>query len=272
MSSIPFAKMEGAGNDFVVLEGRPAADAESEMLIRSLCHRRRGIGADGALWMERLDGPEVFRMHFFNRDGRRVSLCLNGSRCVALRATQLGWAEGRFSFRTEQRRVAAEVHDDGRVSLWLDPPRLLEHGLELPAGSGANAGSALDTGDPHLVVPVEADAWDGLRFEELARPLRHWTAGGLLPAGSNVHFVTLQSSPWNIRSFERGVEAETWACGSGCLATAVAYGESKPIQLRTRGGDLIDLRPDGDRWQLEGPARLVGIGEFQWDGRDVELD
>ena len=272
MRSLAFAKMEGAANDFVVLEGAPPAGPDAAKLVRSLCHRRRGIGGDGALWMQRLGGDEVFRMHFFNRDGNRVSLCLNGSRCVALRAVQLGWAEGRFCFATEHRVVSAEVHDDARVSLWLDPPRMIEHGIDLPAGSIAAAGSALDTGDPHLVVPVDPDDWNELEFEALARPLRHWDGDGKLPDGSNVHFVTLTTDPWSIRSFERGVEAETWACGSGCLATAAAYAEAKAVQLRTRGGDLIDLRPDGARWQLEGPARLVGTGEFQWDGNDVELD
>jgi diaminopimelate epimerase len=272
---ISFAKMEGAGNDFVVLEGAPSGDdAGMAPLVRSLCHRRRGVGADGALWIERLPagGDDVFRMHFFNRDGRRVNLCLNGSRCVALRASELGWATGRFSFRTELSRVEASVAARGRVSLWVAAPRVVDAEVELPPGSVNSTASALDTGDPHLVVALDAAGWDAMDFERDARALRLWDGGGRFTAGNNVHFVRTDVEPWRIRSFERGVEAETWACGSGCLAAAASLGRGGRVSLRTKGADLIELTADGERWILTGPARSVFEGEFHWDGADVEID
>ena len=125
MNELVFAKMEGAGNDFIVLEGVPPEGANRAQWITQLCDRRRGIGADGVLWMEpTTDGPHAFRMHFFNNDGGRVNLCLNGGRCVAQRAVDLGWASGSFSFQTEKGELQAEVNESG-VALALAAPTQL---------------------------------------------------------------------------------------------------------------------------------------------------
>jgi len=160
----------------------------------------------------------------------------------------------------------------GDVSLAIDAPRAIGGEIALPAGSPAAQAHALDTGDPHLVVPLDAAGFEGVDFEVAARALRHWDAGGSFPAGNNVHFVQTDAEPWRIRSFERGVEAETWACGSGCLASAASLAGDGHARFLTKGGDLIELRRDGKQWILTGPARHSFDGEFLWDGGDVEID
>lgn len=269
-----FAKMHGAANDFVVVESAPPEAPEDARLSEALCHRRRGVGADGALFLERSsergDDSPVFRMHFYNLDGSRCVMCFNGARCCALRAVQLGWCGSTFSFVTDYGRIGAEVDlRASRVRLEFAAPRLSAQALELPEGSPAPSGRAVDTGDPHLVVGLPGEDLEALDFEALARPLRWWKGAG--DAGSNVHFVEHGAREWRIRSFERGVEAETWACGSGCIASVAALSElddPRPVGLRTHGGDLITVQPGPETWTLEGPAVQVFEASYRWEGGD----
>lgn len=249
------AKMHGAANDFVVLEGAPPGEPAG--LVQALCDRRRGLGADGALWMERDSGGVRFRMHFFNADGGRANLCLNGARCLVRRARELGWVEEgeRFAFRTERSRLEGRWQG-GLATLWLRATLAatpVEPGPGLP---GRVLGAwQVDTGDPHLVIELAGVALDALPFEDIARPLR--AANKERPHGANVHIVVADSGGRaRIRSFERGVEAETHACGSGCLAATVARGGGR-LALRTHGGDTISVGRDGEVWTLDGPATTV---------------
>lgn len=256
--------MHGAGNDFVVVASAPPPPGADAELVQRLADRRRGIGADGVLFLERLDdGDAALRMHFYNCDGGRAGLCLNGSRCAALRAVQLGWAGTEHVIRTEYTRVEARVDPrSGRVRLRLPRPEAEARPVRLPSGSAAAAGWAVHTGDPHLVVEVDPEA----SFEERARPLRWWT--GPDAAGSNVHFVQRGPGEWVIRSFERGIEAETLACGSGCVSALLALGggeEGSSARLRTRSGDRIDVAVRGGALELEGPAVCVFTTEWPDD-------
>jgi diaminopimelate epimerase len=271
---LSLAKMHGAGNDFVVLDRRPPDPPHDARAVRFLCHRRLGVGADGALWMERLEnGESAFRMHFYNNDGGRVNLCLNGARCCARRAFDLGWVRGRFAFLTERQTIDAEV-TGGSVHLWIEPVRVATGPVELPAGSPGTVGYFVDTGDPHLVVEVPSDALDRLELPEVAPPLRWWQ--GAFADGNNVHFVARRRDEWWIRSYERGVEAETLACGSGCLSAVAALVPDPPggaggIALHTRAGDVITVTPGPGRWQLSGPAVTVFTSTVPWDGSDVPV-
>ena len=250
------AKMHGAGNDFCVLAGAPRPE-----VVRAMADRRTGIGADGVLFLERLEDPGALRMHFFNADGGRAGLCLNGSRCVALRALQWGWADGdHVRIHTDHQVVEATVQlaasgREGRVSLEIQPPRSAATWIDLPAASPAARGARVNTGDPHLVVEANTEG----DFVAAARALRHDPCVG--PEGANVHFVDRSAVPWRIRSFERGVEDETLACGSGCVSAVAALAEG-PTALRTSRGDVIEVDPTGDLWRLEGPAVLVF--ETEW--------
>lgn len=256
--AVRVAKMHGAGNDFCVLEGAPPDDAAAE--VRALADRRTGIGADGVLYLERLSGPETLRMHFYNADGGRAGLCLNGSRCVALRAVQLGWATDEVVIATDHRTLRGRVFLEGtareaRVELEVEAPPAAARWIDLPPDAPAARGAFVDTGDPHLVV--EVDSFDG--FVERARRLRHDPCVG--EAGANVHFVDRSTTPWRIRSFERGVEDETLACGSGCMSAVAALGDGATA-LRTALGSILAIDPTHERWRLEGPACLVF--ETEW--------
>ena len=256
------AKMHGAGNDFVVLPGAPPSSPDDAALVRALADRRFGVGGDGVLFVERIE-PGAVRMHFYNSDGGRAGLCLNGSRCVALRAVQLGWAADEVAIHAEHQVVRARVRATGpvagaEVELEVDRPRSGPDWIELPGDAPAARGARVDTGDPHLVVEVDADALGG-DFVTVARRLRHWK--GLGPAGANVHFVERGGTTWRIRSFERGVEDETLACGSGCISSAAALAGG-PVDLLTRGGAIVHVDPRGERWTLRGPATLVF--ETEW--------
>lgn len=268
-TSLALAKMHGAGNDFVVVAAAPPSSEHVAPLVRALADRRRGIGADGVLFLERGergDPPEV-RMHFYNRDGSRAGLCLNGSRCVAFRAVLLGWAREELVIVTDHQRLRARVRttDDpqrAHVTLELAPPRPVARAVRLPEDSAALLGvgdaTVVDTGDPHLVVEVDAATAAREDFAVLARPLRHWK--GSSPAGANVHFVHRGAQTWTIRSFERGVEDETLACGSGCVSSVCALSaveDREAYQLLTRSGDVLLIRPGAQRWMLEGPAELA---------------
>lgn len=271
---LALAKMHGAGNDFVVAALAPPVAPDDASLVRALADRRRGVGADGVLFLERLPagGPHALRMHFYNADGSRAGLCLNGSRCVALRAVQLGWARDHVLIRTDHQELKALVELDpgrvrARVTLDLDAPRTMMRAIELPAASaselGARQATVVDTGDPHLVVEVSATIIERADFAALARPLRHWT--GSSPAGANVHFVHRAPGTWIIRSFERGVEDETLACGSGCVSSVSALSAlevREHYELLTRSGEVLDIHPGSQRWTLVGPAELSF--ETQW--------
>jgi diaminopimelate epimerase len=261
------AKMHGAGNDFVVVPDAPPASGRDAVLVRALADRRRGVGADGVLFLERCDEPGIaFRMHFYNCDGGRAGLCLNGARCAALRSVQLGWSGPELSLLTEYTTVQAKVDGD-RVRLSLPLPHREVREVDLPEGSPATRGWAVHTGDPHLVLElddVEADS-----FEARARPLRWWT--GPDPAGSNVHFVDRTGEDWQIRSFERGIEGETLACGSGCVSALLAFRGAEPgsrAALRTRTGAVIEVCVDGPNLVLEGPAVCVFTTDWFRDGSE----
>ncbi len=259
--------MHGAGNDFVVVAAAPPAPGKDGELVRQLADRHRGIGADGVLFLERIDdGSATFRMHFYNCDGGRAGLCLNGSRCAALRAVQLGWEDELVRIRTEYTELEARVEaSTSRVRLRLPLPEGEAHKIDLPDGSVASSGWAIDIGDPHLVV--ETTGVTEAAFEDLARPLRWWK--GPDPAGSNVHFVERSGPAWIIRSFERGIEGETLACGSGCVSTMLALagrGEGAAAELQTRSQDTISVAVHHAQLELVGPAVCVFTTDWTGDG------
>jgi len=263
------AKMHGAGNDFVVVASAPPASGSDSILVRQLADRHLGIGADGVLFLERLeDASATLRMHFYNCDGARAGLCLNGSRCAALRAVQLGWADEFVRIRTEYTEVEASVDVSAataRVQLRLPVPEGDARKLQLPDGSVEVSGWAIDIGDPHLVIETASVAESG--FEDLARPLRWWT--GPDAAGSNVHFVERAEPAWIIRSFERGIEGETLACGSGCVSTLLSLAgreDGAAAELQTRTGDRISVAVRDGELELVGSAVCVFTTDWTGDG------
>ena len=272
--------MHGAGNDFVVVDRRalPAlVEAGEEALaafVRGACDRRHGVGGDGVLFLDAAgtdpgEGLD-FRMRYFNRDGGRADLCGNGGRCLAAFAAAKGLGrDGRLVFASDAGRHEAQVAGD-RVELVLGDvaaPRL-DRRLDTPGGE-VTAG-VVTVGVPHLVVEVpDVDAID---LDVFAPPLRAHHALG--PAGANVDVAEVTGSDRaRLRTFERGVEGETLACGTGAAATAivlVARGRVKaPVTLAVASGDelRVSFERIGDAFRavtLAGPVATSFEGTYFW--------
>jgi len=267
---IAFTKMHGAGNDFVVIDHRqPYLPAERRELFAHLCDRRRGIGADGVLLLERSaadDPTHDFAMRYHNADGGIAEFCGNGARCIARFALSLGLGrDSGVTFRTDAGVKRARATADGRIALWFGP---VEEGEAVTLGAVGRtfAGRRVVTGVPHVVIPVPH--LDRVPLAEWAPPLR--AHAGLGAAGANIDFVSrLPDGRVAMRTWEGGVEAETLACGSGAMATALwalLDGASPPVTVHTSGGDDLVVEfvqgPAGREATLIGPAVSVFRGEW----------
>ena len=246
-----FIKMEGLGNDFIVLEG-VSPDAEQ---IIGWCDRRRGIGADGVLVATRLD-PKRVRMEYWNADGGRAEMCGNGLRCVARFAYDREWTDGRsFTIVTDLGDHEVEVKESGRVRA------LLGHARQ-PADAVIKVGEAqvrpMSLGNPHAVLFVEDT--DDAPVRRLGPEIEVAEA---FPDRTNVEFVAVKNRKRiDVRTWERGV-GETLACGTGAGAAAVVASREgltdDSLTVGLLGGEL-EVEIDGDTVWMEGPASYVFTG------------
>jgi len=266
---IRFLKMHGAANDFVVVDHRRRfLPVPLEPLVARLCDRRRGVGADGVLLLE-TDPEHDFAMRYFNADGRSAEYCGNGARCLVKLALERGLGRaGVVRFRTEVGVQEGRVSPEGR-GIELKVGRIEAAGpeLEVEAAGRTFRGRAVRAGVPHFVTGVERVEWTPVA--EWGAALRHHARFGA--AGTNVDFAaTLGSGRCAMRTYERGVEAETLACGSGAIATALwaaAAGERSPVRVVTAGGDelVVAFEPAGEgafEVRLTGPAEVAFEGEW----------
>jgi diaminopimelate epimerase len=258
MSPRRFWKMSGAGNDFVLLAGAPLG-RRGPALARRLCDRRGGIGADGLLGLSRR-GRRV-RLDYWNADGS-AAFCGNGSRCAALWAASAGWARGaRFLLETSRGPLEVRRTGRGRASVSMPAPRGLRLGLRLKALGRTWTVHFVDAGVPHAVVFVP-DA-DKVPVRELGRALRRHPAFGR--AGANADFVQVRGRTLVLRTYERGVEDETPACGTGVMAAAAvarALGKAgASVRVRVRSGATLTASFAGGSARLEGPGETVFTGE-----------
>jgi len=278
---VEFTKMEGAGNDFVVLDNRFLHFSSEELsdIAARVCPRRFGIGADGLLAFETADDAD-FRMRYVNADGSPATMCGNGARCLARFAVTSGIEGPNVSFLTDAGTYRAHVpaNPDAAVRIFVPEPQRWtpDIALEQDLPQGIDAVHFIWTGTEHLVVPVD---------EAPTAPLEAWGPqlrrdAALQPEGANVNLVATGEDPRSIivRTYEKGVEGETLACGTGVLAAAVAASRlrggadglaSKPMTVQTRGGRLRVGRAETperpDHLYLEGPARSVFRGTFEWE-------
>ncbi len=264
-----FFKVSGGGNDFLAL-AEPAATPPAEE-IRAWCSRGVSLGADGLFVLRRVVGAvgagEAVDMDYFNSDGLPADLCLNGTRCAAQLAFQLGWADGgigTLEIRTGAGPVRARRLDDHRVLVEVPAPETPRE-LTVEVDGAPVSGWALTVGVPHFVL-----LWPEMESAPVAglgRPIRYHDAFGA--PGTNVNFVRFpERRRMEIRTYERGVEGETLACGTGVLAGAavgLALGRAElPLQTLTRSGFILAVEetPQGGRWSLAGDARVVARGEL----------
>ena len=260
MATYTFYKYQGAGNDFIVIDNRNLLfNRENIDLVRRLCDRRFGIGADGLMLLQDADGYD-FEMVYFNADGREGSMCGNGGRCIVAFAKDRGIIGKKTDFLAVDGRHHADIDEQrGSVSLQMIDVDTIERDGEA---------YVLDTGSPHYVALV-----DGLASFPVLTEGRHVrNSARYHAAGINVNFVEPEGAGYYVRTYERGVEDETLACGTGATAVAIAMAVhegkegSLAIPVRVAGGNLtIYFHKDGSRFTkvwLEGPARFVFKGEI----------
>ncbi len=276
MTTVRFTKMHGAGNDFVLVDDRDETFPERGSLIAAMAADHTGIGCEGVI-LVRKSSKADFRMTFYNPDGTEAELCGNGARCVAAFARRIGAVKSSsMTFETGAGLVDAEIIDDSLVKVWMPEPKDRRYGLSVECCGNAAAGDFLVVGVPHFIVPVDNVAKVDVPKE--GRALR--LAGEFSPNGTNVDFVQfIPPSKAVIRTYERGVEAESGACGTGAVATAVAgveaHGMSLPMHIRSsQGYDLVVegdyRRSQGTGFTLTGPVRTVYEGEIDLDLLDTE--
>ena len=276
----PFTKMSGSGNDFVIFDGRevPRAMVDAPEVIRAICHRHNGIGADGLVVLEPASevgaaGAEI-RLTYFNSDGSPANLCGNATLCSTALAVHLGMAEvSGMTLVTGAGAVTGRLPDpsSGRPEIALRPVADIREAVPIePAPGEERIGYAL-AGVPHLVVRcADAEAVDLVG----RGPLLRWHPA-VGEAGANVNWVSpLPGGGWRYRTYERGVEGETLACGTGAVATAAllrTWGapDHAVIRLRTSSGQELGVRfrsdpayPDHPVPILSGEGRMVYRGQI----------
>lgn len=265
MCRLVFTKMEAGGNDFVILGGEevfPLKGSPNQSVVSAICDRHYGVGADGVLWLYRTQNnvEGSFRIYCFNSDGSKASVCINGFRCAVLLAYTLAWTSGEVIFQSDIGAVRGSVKEHG-VEICMPTPQ--GRTINLPDWAPSRRAYYVWTGDPHLVLPpLGGPMISSAEFQILARPLRDWT--GIHSGGVNVHCVSRHPEGWTIRSFERGVEDETLACGSGTLAASLMLHETgigaELLKFHTYGGAKISVEKSEHHWRMTGPARIVYSG------------
>ena len=265
-----FYKMTGSGNDFVLLDGREHVPGNwSTGRIVALCERRTGVGADGLVILV-AEGPATVRMHFFNADGSRGAMCGNAALCSAVLSHELGLAPAEFTLATDAGAVACRVLGEATAEIGLPQVKRLDPVPGIDLLPGERAAWLTTVGVPHLVMLV--DDIEQVDILVRGRELRAHPAVG--PAGANANFISAPRTPggpWLIRTFERGVEGETLACGTGTVAAALMLHQlgvdDLPAVFRSRGGNVLGVtavaEPAGYAdVRLEGEGRLVFRGEL----------
>jgi diaminopimelate epimerase len=266
MDEVSFAKMSGSGNDFILIDNRTSLLEETnlEAFIAGICRRRLSVGADGVILIEPSETAD-FRWRFFNSDASVADMCGNGARCAARFAFLQGICGAQLRFETGAGPVEARV-EGMRVKVKMTDPQDLRLGFRIDLASGPITVSSVNTGVPHVVVLAEDI--ERVDVGGMGREIRFHPQ--FAPAGTNVNFICRESSgEIAIRTYERGVEGETLACGTGAVAGALVaagrLGLTSPVRVRTRSGEHLTVHfatNTGcyrDIYQ-EGDARLIYTG------------
>lgn len=266
--TLDFTKMSGAGNDFILADDRAGKLVGlSRLQVAKLCHRQFGIGADGLmLLVPCLSGQADFAWRFFNNDGSDAEMCGNGARCFARFIQRLtGWTPPSLTFETVAGVITAVFHGD-LVTVNLTPPHRLKLCETVPTTGGTLEVSSLNTGVPHAVVFVP-DA-DQALVQALGAELRYHAH--FRPRGTNVNFAEVKGPNFiRVRTYERGVEGETLACGTGVSAAAMIaakiHGFKSPVRVLVQGGDQLEVAFNETNGQF-GDVKLTGPATFVFEG------
>ena len=265
---IPFTKLSGSGNDFIVIDHRTPILARAELasFARAVCRRKFSVGADGLILIEKSDEAD-FAWTFMNGDGSIAEMCGNGARCAARFAYMNRIAPAAMRFKTLAGIISAEIVGDN-VKIKMTAPHSLELSKTLTVGGRTMEVHSLNTGVPHAVVFVD-DA-SSVPVGEWGREIRRHPH--FQPAGTNANFVQLLG-PYalHVRTYERGVEDETMACGTGAVASAMVAalaGKVKPpVKITTSGGDQLIIHfPEPESGQPPAEVFLEGAAKIIYDG------
>jgi diaminopimelate epimerase len=266
---LEFTKMNGAGNDFVLVDNRAqTVKLASDQLIQ-LCDRHRGVGADGVIVLVPCaTGKADWAWEFYNSDGSTGEMCGNGARCFARFVQKRTGVRRDFTFETEAGIIAARFNGD-RVTVTLTQPKDLRLSEKVPLSTGSEAIHSLNTGVPHAVLFVP-DA-DQAMVQQLGPEIRRHPH--FAPKGTNVNFVqVLGPNRIRVRTFERGVEGETLACGTGVTASALVSSRvhkfTSPVKVQVQGGDELEVGFEAKNSGftdvcLTGPAQFVFEGTME---------
>jgi diaminopimelate epimerase len=260
-----FTKMNGAGNDFVMLDNRDGRLVLDRVRIARLCDRHRGIGADGLLLVEPAQDRADFRMRYYNADGGEAEMCGNGARCFARFAQRVSGKMGAVSFETMAGVITAQFVGEN-VRIQMSEPHSVALHAPLDVAGEQWVVHSVNTGVPHAAVFVEdLEAVDVRKVGHALRFHPHFA-----PKGTNANFARqVAAGTIAIRTYERGVEDETLACGTGMVACALIYheitGAASPVQVRVRGGDTLEVA-----WEKAGATyrnvTLTGPADFTFEG------
>ena len=260
--------MNGAGNDFVMLDNLAGNIQLTAEQISKICDRHRGVGADGILLLEKAANGADFRMRYYNRDGGEAEMCGNGARCFARFAKKVAGAKGPIRFETLAGIIGADVKGDS-VTLQMSDPTELKLNVKLQLEGEDATVNFINTGVPHVVVPVSRV--DMVNVQARGAAIRYHEM--FSPKGTNANFLEKRGTQnIAIRTYERGVEEETLACGTGVVASALVFAATQkndgPVSVLVRGGSelTVDFEKDGNRFRnvtLSGPAEFVFEGTIE---------
>jgi diaminopimelate epimerase len=263
MQDVEFWKMSGSGNDFILIDNRKGEVPEAGMnrLVERICRRRESVGADGVIFIVPSDTND-FKWRFLNADGGEAEMCGNGARCAARFAHLNGIAGQEMTFDTIAGPISAHVN--GRiVKVRMPRPFGLKSNIALNSSAGLLNADFINTGVPHIVVQV--DELETFPVFEVGRWIRNHDE--FAPEGANANFIRITGpDSLEIRTYERGVEDETLACGTGAMAAALSSSTrglvGSPTKIKTRGGEelIIHYKEVSGRFDdvwLEGSTSII---------------
>ena len=271
--------MSGTGNDFIFIDeaDNPGLKLESEV-VRKLCDRKNGIGADGVIEIHK-SAKYDFGMKYYNADGSTGSLCANGARCAIFYAFKTDrLINSTAKFLSNNVEYSGEILSNGDVKFNLNSPKKIKYNFKLKAADQLINSHFADTGSPHVVINIAEkennfdflSSLENLPVESLGREIRYLPE--FAPGGTNVNFIKINDDAISIRSYERGVEAETLSCGTGSVAAAiigyVTDGLRPPIKIITKGNEKLFVNFDVENQKvknisLTGSASIVFTGKIE---------
>lgn len=278
MNTIKFIKMNGAGNDFILIDAKNNIELKlTKTLITSMCDRRTGIGADGILLIESSEKYD-YNLIYFNSDGSLGSLCGNGSRC-SLKYVSDNYLVNNsdIKFSCNNLIYSGSIVQNDLVQFNLNPPAIIKLDFPINFNGREIKSHFADSGSPHSVIfwdeigDNKIKSYNNFNMREFGKSIRY--AKEFMPQGTNVNLIHIEGDEVYIRTYERGVEDETLACGTGAVASAIILNLvkkiSSPVTLNTFGNDKLTVNfiAESDKFNkitLTGPAKINYIGSYNF--------